>query len=43
MCYILQPDSSLLLLVNAQGNFHCKQGMLFVNIQSSLHGKQGSL
>ena len=43
MCYILQPDWSLLLLVNIQGSLHCKQGMLSVNMQGSLHCKQGSL
>ena len=29
MCYILQPDWSLLLLVNIQGSLHCKLGSLF--------------
>ena len=28
MCYLLQPDWSLLLLVNIQGSLHCKQGSL---------------
>ena len=37
MCYILQPDWSLLILVNMQDSLHCKQGMLLVNIQNSLH------
>ena len=43
MCYILQPDWSLLLLVNIRGSLHCKQGMLLVNIDGSLHCKQGML
>ena len=43
MCYILQPDWSLLLLVNTQHSLHHKQGMLLVNLQGSLHCKQGSL
>ena len=43
ICYILHCDWSLLLLVNAHGSFHYKQGMLLVNMQSSLHCKQGSL
>ena len=32
-----------MLLVNIQGSFHCKQGILLVNIQGSLHCKQGML
>ena len=35
MCYILQPDWSL-LLVNIH-SLHCKEGMLLVNMQVSLH------
>ena len=29
MCYSLQPDCSLLLLVNIQASLHCKQGSLY--------------
>ena len=43
MCFILHSDRPLLLLVNIQGSFHCKQGMSLVNIQGSLHCKQGML
>ena len=32
MCYLLQSDWYLLLLVNVHGCFHCKQGMLLENI-----------
>ena len=35
MCCILQPDWSLLSLVNTQSSLHCKQGMLLVNMQGS--------
>ena len=41
--YILQPDWTLLLLVNIQGSLHCKQGLLLANTQDSLHCKQGLL
>ena len=42
MHYILQPDWSLLLLVNIQDSLYCKQGMLLVNIilQLLLYMKQ---
>ena len=40
MRYILQPDWSLLSLVNTQSSLHCKQGMLLVNMYGS--GKTGS-
>jgi len=32
MCYILQPEWSLLLLVNTQSSLYCKQCMSLVNI-----------
>ena len=38
---MLQPNWSLLLLVNIQESLQCKQGMLLVNIQKSIHCKQG--
>lgn len=38
--YILQPDWTLLLLVNIKGSLHCKQNMLLVNIQVSLYCKK---
>ena len=41
--YILQPDWTLLLLVNIKGSLHCKQNMLLVNIQISLYCKQNML
>ena len=37
MSYILQPDWSLLLLVNIQGTLHCKQCVVIVNMLGSLH------
>ena len=43
MCQILQPEWPLLLLVNVQDSFHCKQGTLSVNMQGGLHRKQDSL
>ena len=43
MCYILQPDWSLLLLVNTQSSLNYKQGMLLVNMQCSLYCEQGDI
>ena len=43
MSYILQPDWSLLLLVNIKDNSHRKQSQLIGNIQDGLHCKQSML